>query len=245
MSNGRSEDPRGGASLVYFCPVLDRFDPTARRAVDLAAVEARRLGHPYVGTEHLMLGLLAEGRNPAALLLQAAGAPLSACREKVREALARRDLPEAPRDAAELELTDRAARAIDRAGKLSLRLKSEQVEAAHLLTSVLDVEGTAGQVLRGLNVDLTVLRDQLAGVATNTDDLPAPTSDDEEVPEAAPEDLVIPRPGAEPVCATCGALLSSALSHTVVTADDGIDFDVAYCSSCGAGLGAGRAPGRS
>jgi len=192
-----------------------------------------------------MLGLLAEGRNPAALLLQAAGAPLSACREKVREALARRDLPEGPREAAELELTDRAARAIDRAGKLSLRLKSEKVEAAHLLTSVLDVEGTAGQVLRGLNVDLTVLRDQLAGVTTNPDDLPPLAGEDEEVSDAAPGELVIPRPGAEPTCATCGALLSSALSHTVLTAGDGIDFDVVFCSSCGAGLGAGRAPGSS
>ena len=192
-----------------------------------------------------MLGLLAEGRNPAAMLLQAAGAPLSACREKVREALARRDLPAPPREAAELELTDRAARAIDRAGKLSLRLKSDQVEAVHLLTSVLDVEGTAGQVLRGLNVDLTVLRDQLAGVATNPDDLPPAASEDDEVSDVAPGDLVIPRPGTEPMCATCGALLSSALSHTVLTADDGVDFDVVYCSSCGAGLGAGRAPGGS
>ncbi|HET7522939.1 MAG TPA: Clp protease N-terminal domain-containing protein [Acidimicrobiales bacterium] len=220
--------------------MLDRFDAAARRAVDLAAVEAQRLGHPYVGTEHVMLGLLAEGRNPAAMLLQAAGAPLSACREKVREALARRDLPAPPRDAAELELTDRAARAIDRAGKLSLRLKSEQVEAVHLLTSVLDVEGTAGQVLRGLNVDLTVLRDQLAGVTTNHDDLPAVADEDEEVADVAPANLVIQRPRAEPVCAACGALLSSALSHTVLTAGDGIDFDVVYCSSCGAGLGASR-----
>src|SRR5579872_2293616 len=116
-----------------------------------------------------MLGLLAEGRNPAARLLQAAGAPLSACREKVSEALARRDLPPPPRDEADLELTDRAARAIDRAGKLSLRLKSEHVGPAHLLISVLDVEGTAGQVLRGLNVDLPALRDDLAELAIDPD----------------------------------------------------------------------------
>ena len=220
--------------------MLDRFDAASRRAVDLAAVEAQRLGHPYVGTEHLLLGLLAEGRNPAAVLLQAVGAPLSACREKVREALARRDLPAPPREAADLELTDRAARAMDRAGKLSLRLKSEQVEPAHLLTSVLDVEGTAGQVLRGLNVDLTALRDQLAGTAATPEAPPAAAGDGEDVAVAAPADHVVPRPRAEPVCAACGALLSSALSHTVLAAGDGTDFDVVYCSACGAGLGAGR-----
>ena len=192
-----------------------------------------------------MLGLLAEGRNPAAMLLQAAGAPLSACREKVREALARRDLPAPPREAAELELTDRAARAIDRAGKLSLRLKSEQVEAAHLLTSVLDVEGTAGQVLRGLNVDLSALRDQLAGIADDqsavaSEDEEGVAGDDEKAVDVDPGGLDILRPRAEPVCAACGAMLSSALSHTVLTTGDGVDFDVVYCSSCGAGLGAAR-----
>ena len=224
--------------------MLDRFDPAARRSVDLAAIEAQRLGHPHVGTEHLMLGLLAEGRNPAAGLLQASGAPLAACREKVSEALARRDLPVPPPDAADLELTDRAARAIDRAGKLSLRLKSEQVGPAHLLLSVLDVEGTAGQVLRGLNVDLTVLRDDLAEMAIN----PGGPGEPEQAGEAhdpAPaeveEDLVPIDRG--PVCATCGAPLRSALSHTVVTAPDGADYDVAYCSSCGAGLGAARVAG--
>lgn len=226
--------------------MLDRFDQAARRSVDLAAVEARRLGHPHIGTEHLILGLLAEGRNPAARLLQAAGAPLSACREKVSEALARRDLPPAPRDSAGLDLTDRAARAIDRAGKLSLRLKSEEVAPVHLLISILDVEGTAGQVLRGLSVDLTVLRDELAEIAARPDGagLLAHSEEPAEAEEAAaPAAEVTERAGAEPVCATCGTPLRTALSHAVVTSDDGVDFDVAYCSSCGAGIGAGLAGG--
>lgn len=210
--------------------MLDRFDPPARTSVELAAVEARRLGHPYIGTEHLMLGLLAEGRNPAALLLQSAGASLPACREKVSEALARRDLPPAPRDAADLTLTDRAARAIDRAGKLSLRLKSEYVGAAHLLTSVLDVEGTAGQVLRGLNVDLTVLRDELSGVDR------APTPD--ATPDATDVSAGEAAGSVEPVCSACGTPLASAIAHATVAAADGVRFDVVYCSSCGTALGA-------
>lgn len=229
--------------------MLDRFDPPARTSVELAAVEARRLGHPYVGTEHLMLGLLAEGRNPAALLLQSAGASLPACREKVSEALARRDLPPAPRDAADLTLTDRAARAIDRAGKLSLRLKSEYVGAAHLLTSVLDVEGTAGQVLRGLNVDLTVLRDELSGITADpdaslvreeprsatVDRAPTPDATDVSAGDVSVGEAAGP---VEPVCAGCGTPLASSLAHATVAAADGVRFDVVYCSSCGTALGA-------
>jgi ATP-dependent Clp protease ATP-binding subunit ClpA len=247
--------------------VLERFDQAARRSVDLAAVEAQRLGHPHVGTEHLVLGLLAEGHNPAARLLQAAGAPLSACREKVTEALARRDLPPAPPDAADLELTDRAARAIDRAGKLSLRLKSELVSPVHLLVSVMDVEGTAGQVLRGLNVDITVLRDDLAKAATRAG-IPemAVVQGSEEPdgaqtgPEAGPDVGAAlgsagaalgsavgadtpPQAGAEPVCTTCGQPLRATLSHTVLVSGDGVGFDVVYCSSCGASLGARPAGG--
>lgn len=252
----RHADIRHHPKLVYFCPVLDRFDSAARRSVELAAVEARRLGHPHVGTEHLMLGLLAEGRNPAAMLLQSAGAPLAACREKVSEALARRDLPPAPRDASDLELTDRAARAIDRAGKLSLRMKSEYVGAAHLLTSILDVEGTAGQVLRGLNVDMTILREDLARItadpgAPSQPPRPEPGNAEESQQAAVEEapanptthaDVEDPLQSAEPVCGTCGAPLRTALAHAVLASDDGAQFDVAFCSSCGAGLGASARP---
>jgi len=222
--------------------VIERYSLAARRSVDLAGVEARRLGHPHVGTEHLLLGLLAEGHNPAARLLHGAGAPLSACREKVSEALARRDLPTPARGTGELELTDRAARAMDRAGKLSLRMKSEEVGSAHLLISVLDVEGTAGQVLRGLNVDLVALREDLAGAATQADTadsrLPAVEPVDQGVEPAAAEAGIVAHAGAEPVCAACGRPLRATLSATVLTSVAGAEYEVVYCSSCGAGLGA-------
>lgn len=222
--------------------MLDRYSLAAHRSVDLARVEARRLGHPHVGTEHLLLGLLAEGHNPVARLLQSAGAPLSACREKVGEALARRDLPAPASRDAELELTDRAARAMDRAGKLSLRMKSEEVRTAHLMISVLDVEGTAGQVLRGLSVEIGALREDLAG-ATASDEEGAAISSD--IPVSHPEDEpaeagVVTFAGPEPVCSTCGKPLRATLSSTVLSSDAGVEFEVAYCSSCGAGLGAGR-----
>ena len=247
---------REGPSLVYRCAVLDRYSVAARRAVHLAGEEARRLGHPHIGTEHLLLGLLAEGSSASARLVRSAGAPLNACREKVVEALARRDLPPPPSSSGQFEFSDRAARALDRAGKLSLRLKSEEVSTAHVLMSVLDVEGTAGQVLRGLNVDVAALRDaveragegaggvDLAGEGAGGADLAgegaggadmAGATEFGDVPVATTEDT-------EPVCATCGSALRATLTHTPLTSSSGVEFDVAFCSACGSALGAQRAP---
>ncbi|HEX4865958.1 MAG TPA: Clp protease N-terminal domain-containing protein [Acidimicrobiales bacterium] len=214
--------------------MLDRYSAEARRAVELAREESRRLGHPYVGTEHLLLGLLAEGDNAASRALQGAGASLALCREKVIEALASRSLT-APDDPT-LELTDRASRALERAGRLSARLKSDEVETSHVLVSVLDVEGTAGQVLRGLSVDLGAVRDGLVqpGERSSVPDAAASTeAPDESIPLAEAS-------GPEPLCPTCGAPLKASLGRSVITSADGADFDVAYCTTCGATLGLSR-----
>lgn len=217
--------------------MLDRYSAEARRAVELAHDESRRLGHPYVGTEHLLLGLLAENDNAAARALQAAGASLAPCREKVTEALASRRptagdiLPE------RLELTDRASRALDRAVRLSTRLKSDEVEASHVLISVLDVEGTAGQVLRGLSVDLAAVR----GGLVQRDRAPSAPDVVSDPEEASGESALAPQPeGPEPLCPTCGGPVKGSLGHSVMTSVDGLDFDVVYCTTCGATLGVSR-----
>ena len=222
--------------------MLDRYSDDARRAVGLAHDEARRLGHGHVGTEHLLLGLLAEGDNPASRSLQRAGASLALCREKVTEALASRSGATVGDPPGLLELTDRASRALDRAGRLSARLKSDRVETSHMLISVLDVEGTAGQVLRGLSVDLAAVREGLAAPGAD----PSPAEEDA-VAGGTPTAMgsgdtpVSSGPGSvDPVCATCGAPLDSSLGHAVVASTGGVDFDVAYCTMCGATFGATR-----
>ena len=217
--------------------VLDRYSAEARRSVELAHDESRRLGHPYVGTEHLLLGLLAENDNAAARALQAAGASLALCREKVTEALASRRLMAADIPPENLELTDRASRALDRAVRLSTRLKSDEVEASHVLLSVLDVEGTAGQVLRGLSVDLGAVRgglvqhDQSRSATDAVSDLDEVAS--EPAPASQPE-------GPEPLCPMCGTPVKGSLGRSVMTSADGVEFDVAYCTTCGATLGVSR-----
>jgi ATP-dependent Clp protease ATP-binding subunit ClpA len=193
--------------------------------VSRAEQEAQLLGHDQIGTEHLLLGIVADERSSACQTLVTAGATLDGCRSKVREAVG--PTPSVAR-VAKLELSDRARRALERADRLSLRRRDERVEPDHVLLSVLDVEGRAGQVLRGLGVDVVVLRDS---VLSAIDKRPQPST------EAGPKD-----PEPVPRCVACGSALDDTLSHRVVASRDAghnrRDFVVAYCSSCGAAVGA-------
>jgi len=135
----------------------------------------------------------------------------------------------------ELPYTERANRSLERASRLALRRLDPQVDPSHILLSVLDVEGRAGQVLRGLSVDPATVRRHLeavnvGGSAPQEADSPGPAGGSREVR------------GPDPACASCGASLSAHLAHRGLDASgaDGTTarFVVAYCSSCGAAVGA-------
>ena len=170
------------ATIAYGRAVLERYDDEASRVVSAAREEASRLGHGHVGTEHLLLGLLRQRGSHAAEALDASGVFLEPCRQKVSEALASRVTPQATGVGSQLPFTDRASRALDRASRLSLRLGGDVVRSDQILLSVLDVEGTAGQVLRGLSVDPAVVRDALMAEAA----LPPAPSRDQTPAEALP-----------------------------------------------------------
>jgi ATP-dependent Clp protease ATP-binding subunit ClpA len=204
--------------------VFDRFSDAARTTVTLAEEEARRLGHGQVGTEHLLLGLVADEESPAARVLIEAGATLSGCRSKTREAVG---ATTAVAPAAELPLTDRAQRALERADRLSIRRRDGQVEPSHILLSVLDVEGRAGQVLRGLSVDVVGLREAVLSAMDTNARRAAPTP--------LESDQAMPR------CTACGVALEGFLSHRLLTSRDAAgnarELVIAYCSACGTAVG--------
>ncbi len=189
--------------------------------VSLAQDEAQRLGHRHIGTEHLLLGILADGQSRSAQALVASGATLEGARQKVAEAVPVHDGGSGTGD---LQFSDRAKRALDRAGRLSLRDHEEHVDTDHVLLSLLDVEGTAGQVLRGLGVDPAAVRVTLGSTADNVRSRPG--TDD--TPLSG-------RPS--PRCGGCGSSLETGLAHRVVIsrgeADQSQRFVVAFCSSCG------------
>ncbi|MGH9123415.1 MAG: Clp protease N-terminal domain-containing protein, partial [Acidimicrobiales bacterium] len=163
---------------------MERLGERAGRVDDAAIAEARRMGHPYVGTEHLLLGLLSV-EGPARDALRRAGVTAEAARAKVIEAVGDLDQspshagarPRQPVSAGTPDFSDRARRALERASRLSLHRRDPDVEPEHVLVGLLDVEGRAGQVLRGLGVDMAALqRDAELRVGEDFDAEPEPPS---------------------------------------------------------------------
>jgi ATP-dependent Clp protease ATP-binding subunit ClpC len=207
--------------------VLENFSAEAQRVVSVATMEARRLVHPRVGTEHLLLGVLSDDDGKSADVLRAAGVSLAAARHKVAEALgAHAGLS----NSAALPFTPRAQRALERAGRFSRRDLQQEVSTEYLLLGVLDVEGLACQVLRGLDVDIDHLRD-----AVVTTGIHVAVARVDEQPSVE---------GVRPRCPNCHALLDDTLSETLISArhDGGpaTNISVAYCAACGATLGVVR-----
>lgn len=203
--------------------MLENYSVAAQRVVSLATMEARRLDHSRVGTEHLLLGLLSDDDGEPADVLRMAGATLAAARHKVIEALGAG--AESP-DTEALPFTPRAERALERAGRFSRKDQQPQVTSEHVLLGVLDVEGLACQVLRGLSVDVAQLRDALGPRLAN----PVAPADDH-------TSIVAVRP----TCPQCHAPLDDTLTETLVLArrecESPSTFRVAYCAACSTTLG--------
>ena len=210
--------------------MLEGYSAGARRVVSLAVAEARQLGHARVGTEHLLLGLLADGDSDTAAALRAAGATLGGARYTVAEVVTE---VQDSSGSEELPFTPRAQRALERAGRFARRDREPEIGTDHVLLGVLDVEGLACQVMRGLDVDLGRLRESV--IATEPD----PASVVEEQPEQ--QDSV---PALRPRCPSCGVDLDGNLVETVVAArrDDAstTNVNVMYCVACGTALGTSR-----
>jgi ATP-dependent Clp protease ATP-binding subunit ClpA len=134
---------------------LRGFSVSAARAVALAEREARELGHDRTGTEHLLLGLLTNDSDTSTLLTEA-GVTLAAARHKVSEAV-RPSPTGVVAVTGPLPRTARAGRALGRAARFAHGERSEVITSDHVLWGVLDVEGTAGQVLRVLGVEVDSL----------------------------------------------------------------------------------------
>jgi ATP-dependent Clp protease ATP-binding subunit ClpC len=142
--------------------VSDEYTAGAQQALAAAEAEARGLGHDRLGTEHLLLGLVGtEPSGLAATSLRQAGVTLLATRHRVAEAFVPAG-EEAP-GTGPLPRTARAARALNRALRFAEYGGAEQIGTDHLLLGVLDVEGNAGQVLRGLGVNVDRLHATVAG----------------------------------------------------------------------------------
>jgi ATP-dependent Clp protease ATP-binding subunit ClpC len=144
---------------------FDRFTKRARRVLTLAQEEAQRLNHNYIGTEHLLLGLVREENGVAVRVLRDLGVDPKQIRERVERTVGR-----GQRAAfGKLSLTPRTKRVIELAVDEARRLGHHYIGTEHLLLGLVRAgEGVAVDVLRGLGVGLDKVRSQTARVMMET-----------------------------------------------------------------------------
>ncbi|HEV3364928.1 MAG TPA: Clp protease N-terminal domain-containing protein [Acidimicrobiia bacterium] len=142
----------------FTAPTLERFTERARRAVDAAAKAARALGHNFVGTEHLLLGLFDQPDGLAARALAEAGVDPAAVEAKVLEVVPRGSEPLLDNPL----YTPRASLALQAALDEALRLGHNYIGTEHILLGLLkDRDGLAARTLNDLGVNAESIRARL------------------------------------------------------------------------------------
>src|SRR6202158_1237328 len=138
---------------------FDRFNDRAKRVLALAQDEAIRFNHNYIGTEHLLLGLVREGEGVAAQALAALNVDLSKVRTAVEFIVGRGDSTTSP---SEITLSPRTKKVIELAIDEARKLGHSHVGSEHLLLGLVrEGEGIASGVLESLGVSMEKLRHQI------------------------------------------------------------------------------------
>ena len=145
---------------------FDRFNDRAKRVLALAQDEAIRFNHNYIGTEHLLLGLVREGEGVAARALDALGVELSKVRSSVEFIIGRGDSTTSP---SEITLSPRTKKIIELAIDEARKLGHSHVGTEHLLLGVVrEGEGVSVRVLESLGVNLENVRHQIIATLGQT-----------------------------------------------------------------------------
>jgi ATP-dependent Clp protease ATP-binding subunit ClpA len=159
--------------------MFERFTERARRAVALAQEEARMLDHNYIGTEHILLGLLREGEGVAAKALEALGISLDAVRQQVEEIIGQGQ--QAP--LSQVPFTPRAKKVLELSLRESRMLGHEYIGTEHILLGLIrEGDGVAAQVLVNLGAELNRVRQQVIQLVSGREPQPGRPAPREGVP---------------------------------------------------------------
>jgi ATP-dependent Clp protease ATP-binding subunit ClpC len=135
--------------------MFEKFTDRARRVLVLAQEEARMLNHNYIGSEHILLGLIHEGEGVAAKALESLGISLDAVRQQVEEIIGQGQ--QAP--SGHIPFTPRAKKVLELGLRESLQLGHNHIGTEHILLGLLrEGEGVAAQVMVRLGADLNRVR---------------------------------------------------------------------------------------
>lgn len=138
--------------------MFERFTDRARRVIVLAQEEARSLNHSYIGTEHILLGLIQEGEGVAAKALESMGIALDAVRQEVEEIIGKGSEP----PVGHIPFTPRAKKVLELSLREGLQMGHKYIGTEFLLLGLIrEGEGVAAQVLVKLGADLPRVRQQV------------------------------------------------------------------------------------
>lgn len=225
--------------------MFERFTDRARRVVVLAQDEARDLGHAYIGTEHLLLGLIREGDGVAARALISLGESFDALQVQIVDAIGTGE----GQPSGHIPFTPRAKKILELALRESRQLGHHYIGTEHILLGIVrEAEGVAAQILLKHGLTLEVVRQSVIQILSGS------TSEVVESAGFRPAGWIARRPhgrvigpapqsaASGPKCATCGADLSKRAAYRTITAlgeDVGTrDVVVVYCTSCGTAIAA-------
>ena len=150
--------------------MFERFTEKAIKVIMLAQEEARRLGHNFVGTEQILLGLIGEGTGVAAKVLKSMGVNLKDARIEVEKIIGRGS----GFVAVEIPFTPRAKRVLELSLEEARQLGHNYIGTEHLLLGLIrEGEGVAARVLENLGVDLSKVRTQVIRMLGETAEVPA------------------------------------------------------------------------
>jgi hypothetical protein len=214
--------------------VFKRFTDRARSVLVLAQEEARLLNHSFIGTEHILLGLVHQGDGVGAVALESLGITLDAVRQKVEETVGMAGT--APSGSP--PFTPRAKKVLELSLREALQLGHSYIGTEHILLGLVrEGEGVAANVLVSLGADLGLVRQKVIQLMSGHSE-ETHSSDAESIESTAGGS---PSFGPEPRCPQCRvALAEGARFRTIdVPPDDAendseaISIDVVYCIRCG------------
>ena len=236
-----TEACRRGRQAYPGLEVFERFTDRARRSVVFAQEEARLLNHNYIGTEHILLGLLREDDGVAAKALTSLGVSLTAVRGDVGEIVGRGS--EVP--GGHIPFTPRAKKVLELSLREALQFGHNYIGTEHILLGLIrEGEGIAAQVLQKLGADLNRVRQTvvqlLSGYRAGAEVTGVEGA--AEMVELTSEMAITEEPLGNdvPTCPNCFGALDETLAVRILETTEGEPFSVkiAYCTRCGVALGA-------
>jgi len=208
--------------------MFERFTDRARRVVVLAQEEARMLNHNYIGTEHILLGLIHEGEGVAAKALESLNISLEAVRQQVEEIIGQGQA--AP--TGHIPFTPRAKKVLELSLREALQLGHNYIGTEHILLGLIrEGEGVAAQVLQKLGADLNRARQTVIQLLSGV--TPIAAAEGEAGSETEP---------AGPRCPRCSAELAVYATYRTITVPDEEESSArrvvfVFCRSCNHTLG--------